>query len=89
MSERNEIKYLNVRFEDDYYSDMEPEPEPEPEPEEQEDDTKNEVKPLGRGAPKTPTPSIKSPESIHNSQVTLNVTSDGEMSNYFKFYSYN
>ena len=78
----SEIKYLSVRFEgdnDDSYSNSDTEPEPEPEPIKEEQF-------MTRGAPhKTPTPSPKTPESIHNSQVTLNVTSDGEISNYIIF----
>lgn len=74
----SKVDYLTVRYEgdddDDYYSNSDPQKEQE------QDDIIKEDQPIARAAPnKTPTPSPKTPESIHNSQVTLNVTSDGEI----------
>ena len=83
----SEIKYLNVRFTDDsVYSNTESETENETE----EEQTKKEEQPImARAVPqKTPTPEPSPVPSIHNSQVTLNFTTDGEQSNYKISYSH-
>ena len=73
------FSYLNVRYEgdeEDYFHDREEEEE------EEEEIEKKEVQAM-RAAPKktpTPVPITPTPEpSVHNSQITLNITSDGDL----------